>query len=86
MTAPTEVCGSTEWRHVCHLPKGHHGPHGDCGGGCDETWPNESELSPCLSTEVAILGVLEPSGARLRCGLLDGHQGAHRFIMEWGSP
>lgn len=84
-TPPTGVCAATEWKHVCHLPQGHHGPH-QCTTDphdCDFTWPNENELRPCPSTNVAILGALEPNGARLRCGLLEGHDGRHRFVMEW---
>jgi hypothetical protein len=81
------ICATEDWKHVCHLNRGHHGPHACTAPedvhGCDFTWPNENESTPCQSNTVAVLGALEPSGARLRCGLLEGHQGAHCFTIEW---
>lgn len=65
----------------CSEQAGHHGRHrcNICGG----DWENKNETNPCLSTEVATLGALEPNGSRLRCGLLDGHDGPHRFGITW---
>jgi hypothetical protein len=73
----------TTGRIWCRLPKGHHGKH-FCGhvADCNFEWPNESSTEPCTSSTVAVLGVLGDP-ARVRCGLLDGHDGLHRFSMAW---
>lgn len=65
----------------CRLPKGHHGRHA-CAGHCDVTWANEAETAPCVSTVQAVLGVVG-APARVRCGLLDEHDGPHVFSIGW---
>lgn len=41
---------------------------------------------PCRSVAQAVLGAVDPDGALLRCGLLAGHEGEHRFEMRWRDP
>ena len=41
---------------------------------------------PCPSTQVAHLGIADPRGIRVPCGLLDGHSGPHVFHIEWTDP
>jgi hypothetical protein len=83
----SRICAAENWKHICHLRRGHHGPHycsepGDTHG-CDFHWPNENEIAPCPSSQVAVLGAVEAS--RLRCGLADGHMGSHEFSLTWES-
>jgi hypothetical protein len=80
---PDRLCGATDWKHRCPLPKGHHGRH-CCSSDDGHTWPNENETRPCPSTEVAVLGALN-GPARVRCGLLYDHNGNHRFAIEWAA-
>jgi hypothetical protein len=80
---PAEMClAETPPRIWCRLPKGHHGRHA-CVGHCDITWENEAETDPCISTAAASLGIAGPP-TLVRCGLLAGHDGMHRFAMVWG--
>lgn len=72
-------------RRYCSLLAGHHGRHADS---CDDpcTWPNENETRPCPSTEVAILGAFNAESPPIvRCGMLLGHDGPHRWAMSWGA-
>ncbi len=71
-------------RCCCHLPKGHTGFHAHAQSSCDARWPNAAKMMPCTSTEIAVLGAVgEP--VRLRCGQIEGHDGNHRFHMEWAN-
>jgi hypothetical protein len=77
-----ETCGDPNpdfRRCICHRSRGHHGPHWD---DCGATWPNLAELTPCTSTQWAVLGVVGDP-ALVRCGLLEGHDSEHRFVIIW---
>ena len=43
-------------------------------------------MASCPSTAHAVLSVVDPDGALLRCGLLSGHHGPHRFEITWTDP
>lgn len=46
-----------------------------------------SDAGPCPGVARAILGAVDaPDGVLLRCGLARGHDGLHRFLMEWSDP
>lgn len=49
--------------------------------------PKAEAAGPCQSVARAILGAVDaPDGVLLRCGLLAGHDGRHRFEMSWSDP
>ncbi len=67
----------------CRLAVGHRGPHEDTRpNGCGHQWPNLSEVTPCVATTLAVLGVVG-APALVRCGLLEAHDGEHRFGISW---
>lgn len=41
---------------------------------------------PCPSRATAHLGIADPNGVSLPCGLLLDHDPPHRFLMEWTDP
>lgn len=83
MAEQTTLCEEREDHpapHGCTMPSGHHGPHRCV---CGDRWPNATDHEPCVSIGMASLGVVGEMHARLRCGLLDGHSGPHRYALEW---
>ena len=66
---------------------------------CDDEWfPNadaylahlidahdagREDQGACPSTGLAVLGAVDPAGAWVRCGRRKGHDGPHRFFVEW---
>lgn len=43
-------------------------------------------MSGCPSVQLAILNVVNHDGVILRCGLAEGHDGAHVVHVEWTGP